>query len=132
MKHTCHWPGCKTEVLPKLWGCPPHWYALPKALRDRIWATYRAGQEITKTPSAAYVTVAQKVRVWCLEQEMRAAMPRFLEKRGDQWWATEASARSLEAFLAERGLDGLKIGASNGRFTFETTGNPNLGENDGK
>ncbi|MEM7284097.1 MAG: hypothetical protein AAF438_21035 [Pseudomonadota bacterium] len=38
---------------------------LPKHLRDQIWATYRPGQEISKTPSAAYIRVAQKVQQHC-------------------------------------------------------------------
>lgn len=42
-RHTCHWPGCTTEVEPKLWGCKKHWFALPGHLRSRIWATYVAG-----------------------------------------------------------------------------------------
>ena len=64
MKHTCHWPGCPVDVPPKLWGCAKHWYALPKHLRDRIWATYRPGQEITKTPSADYLEAAREVLAW--------------------------------------------------------------------
>jgi hypothetical protein len=63
-KHTCHWPGCAKAVPPAMWGCKPHWYALPKALRDRILATYRPGQEITKTPSVAYVQAAQDAQAW--------------------------------------------------------------------
>lgn len=68
MSHKCHWPGCTKEVLPALWGCPPHWYALPKTLRDKVWATYRRGQEVTKTPSAAYVAVAKQVQEWIAAQ----------------------------------------------------------------
>lgn len=60
MSHTCHWPGCEREVPPNMWGCAPHWYKLPKDLRDRIWAAYVPGQEITKTPSAAYLEVARE------------------------------------------------------------------------
>ena len=63
-QHTCHWPGCGKAVPPAMWGCKQHWFALPKALRDRIWATYRPGQEITKTPSAAYLEVAREVQDW--------------------------------------------------------------------
>ncbi|MDP1555781.1 MAG: hypothetical protein Q8L84_09990 [Hyphomonas sp.] len=65
--HHCHWPGCRKEVPPKLWGCKPHWFALPKSLRDRIWATYVPGQEITKTPSRAYLDAAHAVETWILE-----------------------------------------------------------------
>ena len=64
MSHTCHWPGCKTPVPPKLWGCRTHWYKLPKQLRDLIWRTYVPGQEITKTPSRAYLDAAKQVQEW--------------------------------------------------------------------
>lgn len=67
MSHHCHWPGCKKEVPPRLWGCKAHWFKLPKRLRDRIWATYVPGQEFTKTPSRDYVEAAQDVREWILE-----------------------------------------------------------------
>lgn len=62
--HHCHWPGCKQQVPPALWGCKPHWYALPVALRNRIWDTYRPGQEVNGTPSKAYLTVAREVQEW--------------------------------------------------------------------
>lgn len=64
--HTCHWPDCRRIVPPKLWGCKPHWFKLPKAIRDRIWATYVPGQEITKTPSAAYLQAADAAEKWIL------------------------------------------------------------------
>lgn len=40
---------------------------LPKQLRDLIWATYRPGQEVTKTPSIAYIHAAQQVQKWIAE-----------------------------------------------------------------
>ena len=40
----------------------------PKHLRDRIWATYRPGQEITKTPSPAYLEAAREVQAWIKER----------------------------------------------------------------
>lgn len=72
-KHVCHWPGCDKPVPPAMWGCKGHWFTLPKALRDRIWATYRRGQEITKTPSPAYMKVALEVQEWIgqFQQNMR-------------------------------------------------------------
>lgn len=62
--HHCHWPGCKIAVKPALWGCAPHWYKLPKVLRDLIWKTFQPGQEETKLPSMAYIVAAKKVRQW--------------------------------------------------------------------
>lgn len=67
MKHTCHHPGCTAEVPPRMWGCRKHWFRLPKTLRDRIWATYRPGQEIDKRPSEEYLAVADEVQEWCRE-----------------------------------------------------------------
>jgi hypothetical protein len=64
--HTCHWPGCKVQVAPARWGCAKHWFLLPKALRDRIWAAYRPGQEKTMSPSRAYLAVAREVEYWVL------------------------------------------------------------------
>lgn len=67
MGHKCHQPGCAVNVPPAMWGCKKHWFRLPKRLRDRIWATYVPGQEITKTPSQEYLDVADEVERWCLE-----------------------------------------------------------------
>lgn len=66
-KHDCHWPGCDKLVPPAMWGCTRHWYLLPVALRNKVWATYRRGQEVTKTPSREYVAVAREVRDWIIE-----------------------------------------------------------------
>jgi len=68
MRHFCHWPNCRTEVPPKLWGCKTHWFRLPAALRWSIWGAYRPGQEITKTPSREYLIAAKKVQDWIREQ----------------------------------------------------------------
>lgn len=65
--HTCHWPGCTRQVPPAKWGCKPHWFRLPKRLRDRIWATYRPGQENDMNPSPAYLAVADEVQQWIQE-----------------------------------------------------------------
>lgn len=55
-----------------MWGCKVHWFRLPHDLRNRIWATYRPGQEITKTPSVAYLDAAKAVQKWIGEQESAA------------------------------------------------------------
>jgi hypothetical protein len=68
-KHHCHWPGCERQVPPAMWGCRPHWYALPADLRNRIWLTYQPGQEKTATPSAQYVEVARAVQEWIARDE---------------------------------------------------------------
>ena len=65
--HLCHWPGCQIEVPRRMWGCRAHWYRVPQNLRNRIWATYVPGQEITMTPSREYVLAAKAVRDWIVE-----------------------------------------------------------------
>lgn len=67
MSHTCHWPDCGIEVPPDMWGCRKHWFKLPKHLREKIWKTYRSGQEITKTPSKEYIDAALEIRKWIME-----------------------------------------------------------------
>lgn len=62
--HHCHWPGCEQQVPPAMWGCRQHWGRLPKYLRDKIWESYRPGQERTMTPSKAYVEAAREVQNW--------------------------------------------------------------------
>lgn len=62
--HTCHWPGCDRRVPPAKWGCRSHWYQLPLAHRLRISAAYVPGQEITKTPSRAYIEAARAAQEW--------------------------------------------------------------------
>lgn len=67
-KHHCHWPGCDKQVPPAMWGCKGHWFTLPAGLRARVWATYRPGQEVNGTPSAAYIEVAKAVQAWIAER----------------------------------------------------------------
>lgn len=62
--HHCHYPGCGKPCPPAMWGCRSCWFKLPKYLRDKIWATYRIGQEISKTPSRKYLEVANEVQEW--------------------------------------------------------------------
>lgn len=62
--HHCHWPGCTKSVPPAMWGCKAHWFKLPLRLRNKIWATYRPGQEVSKDPSAEYLAVAHEIQEW--------------------------------------------------------------------
>lgn len=73
-KHACHWPGCEQQVPPAMWGCKAHWFRLPKALRDRIWATYEPGQEKIMDggdvmPTRAYIDAADAVEEWIRSQQ---------------------------------------------------------------
>lgn len=62
--HHCHWTGCTEQVPPAMWGCKKHWYMLPVALRNQVWAAYQPGQEVDGTPSERYLEVAAKVQEW--------------------------------------------------------------------
>jgi len=77
MGHSCHWPDCEIQVPPAMWGCAKHWYMLPKKLREQIWRLYVPGQEITKTPSEAYVLAAREVQEWCLAEIKRKSEENF-------------------------------------------------------
>lgn len=59
MSHKCHARGCDAEVPPARLMCGPHWRLVPQPLKDAVWATYRRGQEITKTPTAEYLEAAK-------------------------------------------------------------------------
>ena len=66
--HTCHWPGCDRQVPPAMWGCKPHWFKLPKRLRDAIWRTFEPGQEVDMTPSKLYLQASDDVDRWISTQ----------------------------------------------------------------
>lgn len=55
--HTCNAHGCERRVPPSMFACKPHWFALPKKIRDAIWNEYRPGQEDDKEPSFRYMAV---------------------------------------------------------------------------
>jgi len=58
MTHRCHARGCNVAVPPKRLMCRRHWFMVPREIRNRVWATYSPGQEITKTPSSQYLDAA--------------------------------------------------------------------------
>jgi hypothetical protein len=47
-----------------MWGCKAHWFALPAALRAKVWRAYVPGQETSMTPSDEYIKVAKEVQEW--------------------------------------------------------------------
>lgn len=67
MKH-CHATGCQLKVLTSKLFCRSHWFALPKELRDRVWATYVPGQEKTKQPSREYVAAVRAAQDYLRDQ----------------------------------------------------------------
>lgn len=93
--HTCHWPGCSTPVPPRMWGCRPHWYRLPLEIRNRIYATYRPGQQISKTPSLDYIAAAKAAQEWIAAQEPPKPAPSIRPiGRVDEAWRRECEART--------------------------------------
>lgn len=77
-QHLCHWPGCAHKVPPRLWGCKKHWFKLPLKIRTRILTTYVPGQEVTKTPSLAYIESAKAAHHWIAEQSAPAPLQEAL------------------------------------------------------
>lgn len=65
--HHCHWPNCNKQVPPAMWGCKPHWFKLPTGLRNKIWRSYKPGQEVDLTPSSEYLAAAHEVQAWIAE-----------------------------------------------------------------
>jgi hypothetical protein len=41
----CAVPGCGVPIDPSRLMCRRDWYAVPKPLRDRVWATWRSGRD---------------------------------------------------------------------------------------
>lgn len=68
--HACHWPDCRAQVPPAMWGCKRHWFMLLKSLRDKIWKTYQPGQEIAGNPSKEYLLAAEEVQSWIWDFEV--------------------------------------------------------------
>jgi len=65
---SCFWPRCTRTVPASRLGCRPHWYALPKVLRDRIWEHYVPGQNAL-TCSQEYREVLCEVLAWARERQ---------------------------------------------------------------
>lgn len=76
MAHTCHAVACERYVPPQMLMCRQHRFSVPKALRDRVWATYRDGQCDTFDPTSAYCQAAKAAVIAVAEKEGRAIDPR--------------------------------------------------------
>lgn len=82
--HRCHATGCDRAVPPRMFMCKPHWFRLPKGLRDEIWRHYRPGQERMRNPSRAYLKAARRAVEWLEEKEKPAIQQQL------PWWLKEA------------------------------------------
>jgi hypothetical protein len=84
MIHTCHAHDCGKRVPPSMLFCRPHWFSLPKPIRDAIWREYRPGQENDKKPSLRYLAVQRWAVGTCAfkphdEQAAHVAAPYLVE-----------------------------------------------------
>lgn len=82
-----------------MFACKPHWFSLPKPMRDAIWREYRPGQERDKQPSLRYLAV-QRCAVGMMafkphdEEAARIAAPYMIE-------AMTYQAKAIEAGLGD-------------------------------
>jgi hypothetical protein len=74
-RHTCHADGCDLHVPPAMFMCRRHWFMLPKAMRDAVWAEYVPGQENRMDPTDSYLDVATSAVRWIALQEGRGQSP---------------------------------------------------------
>lgn len=54
MSHICHAYKCNIQIPPKMLMCLKHWRKVPREIQNKIWATYRPGQEIDKIITEEY------------------------------------------------------------------------------
>lgn len=67
--HHCHWPGgCHDITAAAQYCCTRHWYKIPLRFRNKIWAAYRKGQEIDKSPTSRYMQVVREIKKWFDEE----------------------------------------------------------------
>lgn len=59
--HRCYAPGCQEAVGMRMLMCKPHWFGLPKALRDAIWDTYDQGRGVRTKAYTDNVREAQRL-----------------------------------------------------------------------
>lgn len=52
--------------------CGKHWRMVPYSKQQKVWDTYRPGQEIDKNPSEAYLKAADKAIKAVAKKERRA------------------------------------------------------------
>lgn len=93
MTHHCHAIGCSRDVPPRLLMCAPHWRSVPGNLQRLIWRTYRAGQEVTKDPSAVYLLA-------------QAHVVAYVAARVDRVWDADRAADHVADLFRRLGHEG--------------------------
>lgn len=69
--HRCHFPGgCDKLTAAAQFCCTHHWRMIPRHLQRKIWAAYRPGQEVDKSPTARYMEVMREVKDWWLDKQL--------------------------------------------------------------
>jgi hypothetical protein len=58
MDHKCPGPGCDKQVPADMLMCRAHWYQVPKALRNAVWAAWRRGEGAGSPAHTAAITAA--------------------------------------------------------------------------
>lgn len=71
--HECPAPGCTTRVERSRLACVRHWYALPKQLRDDVWAAYRRHGTGTPEHTAAITAAVKWLRANVTDGRTRTA-----------------------------------------------------------
>ncbi len=115
--HLCHAKGCHARVEPRLLMCPRHWRMVPAKLQADVWRTYRAGQEIDKSPTREYLAAARAAIEAVAAKERPQATPAPTAAPTSAptellWIDTETTGRSarvnqiVEVAIAITDLDG--------------------------
>ncbi len=65
--HRCPAPGCPKAMPPDILACKPHWFMLPKELRDRIWKYYKRGQDIGSASEEYKAALQDAIAFWSSE-----------------------------------------------------------------
>ena len=75
--HHCHAEGCTQPVPPELLMCRPHWFKVPKPIRDRIWSAFRPAQCVDKDPSLLWCLAADEAVAYIAELERKTVRITF-------------------------------------------------------
>src|ERR1700761_3153447 len=57
-QHQCPVGGCQQDVRASRLMCRPHWYQVPKPVRDIVWASWRSGEAARSVEHAAAIRAA--------------------------------------------------------------------------
>jgi hypothetical protein len=63
-RRECRWPGCGKTVPASYWGCLVHWKLVPREIRERINAAYRASAHHPPESSPEFAQAAAEASRW--------------------------------------------------------------------